>query len=410
MRFEETLPPDWSNVIWMVILQLNVTFQNIVYYYFIYLYAQEGPQSLFISGLVILLFTRLIWSVGIAWEYITEWEYDSIIERIGLILNGISLGEFFGAVFIINWKWFTHEHISFKWIFMYIAHIGLVSLPMAIIHTLYSIIHQKVVTVAILSVIFNLFATMIIASYFSRTINWKITTYNIMAFAVDFVSVILKIYFLTSFIYYGLYNDDKSIWQNKYIYTLSWIYFIKVFIIGPIYAIWIFVYKCLDGPPNWDWFSFHNDALQFCNNFCITPCIHLMLFILMVSGIWILSECIVCCAPFFLFWYFNDQFWGKDEEKNQWRYVMKYMGNAINSKDYKVRLFLLNYLFWSTNSGNVSNELKDAKVLDKIQHAMNWYISGDRKESKFNQLFDIKIFRHKSSDSDGMIETIFCEC
>ena len=54
MPFEQDLSADCSNVIWMVILQLNVTFQNIVYYYFIYLYAQDGPQSLFISGLVIL--------------------------------------------------------------------------------------------------------------------------------------------------------------------------------------------------------------------------------------------------------------------------------------------------------------------------------------------------------------------
>ena len=102
--------------------------------------------------------------------------------------------------------------------------------------------------------------------------------------------------------------------------------------------------------------------------------------------------------------------WGQYERQNQWRYIMKYMGNSINSKDFKVRLFLLNYQFWSTNAGNVNKRIKDNNVLEKIQYAINWYINGDRKGSNFNQIFDIKMFRHNSGDSDGMLETIFVEC
>ena len=271
-----------------------------------------------------------------------------------------------------------------------------ISLPMTVIYISYLIFYPNASNISFyiccIAISLNILSLIIISSNFWKSISMKINVYYATCCILDVFHFMMRCYFLSIFFYEYDTNKMDNIW-----YYSSIILLIKTFIISPLYGAGIFLFEFVneihESPHNLElatkiyyFFCPANNRNIFCLMFCVPLIVIVYLFIsiYLLLYLWIIGDCIFYSYSICIFQAINDNLWinskGFDLKQNKWRNVMKYMNNSINSYDYSLRMFLLNYSFFIFNQNAYSKNL-----LHSIQKGIKWYITDEEEANNTNK-------------------------
>ena len=399
--------------------------QNAIYYYLLYEFSLYGSQFFFNFVLYSLLILKFVWLIGLEYEIIKytpvgPHHYWSIL--------------LFDFLPLILFRYRTSWSMTFRHYFWCsISHSLLVSIPMGIMITVHlinypqSTMHLDIITA--ISVILTSFTVPLIFVGHGSLIPCKANLFHLICLYLDCFHGFLTVWFITNWIFHNLYNTQgpsQIFWQQDIVYIASIVYCSKTFIASPLYAIFLLIFHGTKSAPH----------CYFCRD--LWGALGIGLIPIFLLFVWLFVDTIFYSYPLLIFYHSAYEY-----QFDVWFKLISFLHQRFNKMDYRLRVYLFNYLWLiqrvyaekqdlnqaytptaykqsntikfdvSTRRKICDEDLKYFHILQQVEKSLIWYLTptnenekrADAKEMEveWNQVFDLNIFLSKGDKISAVI-------